>query len=276
MTFHLVLQQIFPLYAAYRADSIVKRLQCQVTESELSFGIEDENSIDINSRSESTNQLHIGDSRSKKLNTSSSLLKEFSKDELDRKKIIEEKARALLFIISATIAITTGSLAYISQLQLSNVIIEVAVASLLIGFLYLIFAIINTIKSLHVYEYYYILPADYFEEQDSTIKLSLENEVRIVNKLYKNLKLNSLINLRRGNHLSASFTNIRNGVISIAFFFMLVLFSKITAPSTSQTPIRESKASPIPMVQPVDSVEQEKRDSVQSRHALDSSSHGEK
>lgn len=217
-----LIQQTFPSLTAYQADKKLRSHVEAVLDKIYKFEKKQLSSDNVDLQ-EQPNSTHNDDETRDAVES----LDKFLKDEFERKKIIEEKARALLFIISATIAITTGSLTYLSNIRPENALIVISLALLAIGFVFLILAIISTLTALNISEYYYVLPSDRFVEDDDGYLDIFTNDKSLVEKLYRNRKLNMYINMRRGNHLYASFINIRNGVILIASFFILFLVSRV-------------------------------------------------
>lgn len=177
---------------------------------------------------------------SKEIPKAIAILEKFDKEYLERKKTLEEKARALLLIITASITLTVTVLTYIYNLK------EIPYISLFIligGYLFLIISIVDVIATLNTTEYYYITKEDYFKPKEGSANLvffDFEQGNEYIEILYRNLALNAKKNLVKQNRIYAAFENLRNGIILICIFFILSVFQKIFSNSNeipNQNPI---------------------------------------
>ena len=93
---------------------------------------------------------------------------------------------------------------------------------MILGILYLLFSGYTSIKAINIREFYDETLDDIISENDGklTIKNSSTNEKMLL--YYKNIKLNQLINNIKSNYVYATFIGIRNGIILISIFFMLI------------------------------------------------------
>ena len=71
------------------------------------------------------------------------------------------------------------------------------------------------------------LGQSFVEEHDKVYYYEDDPEY-FVPVMYRNLKCNYTVNNRRSNHIYACFVNIRNGIVLLACFFLLVTFSKLS------------------------------------------------
>jgi hypothetical protein len=164
---------------------------------------------------------------SKKFDDAKRIIESFDKEHLERKKIIEEKARALLLIVTASITLTTSLLTYVYNLKEAH---NGSLIVLIIGYVYLILCIIDVLATLATTEYYYISSSMYFTATDRQDELQFEDfdkSEAYLKVLYRNGKLNSIKNIMKQNRVSAAFENLQNGIILICLFFILSISQKM-------------------------------------------------
>lgn len=148
-------------------------------------------------------------------------LKEYHQKEVNRKKIIEDKAKASLFIIVLSTTLILGSLGFIEE---GGVIFKFHILLILIiGVIYLLLSGITSIKALNIRKFYDVYLDNRVKETKGKLNvLSLNKEDRI-SQLYKIIKLNQLMTIIRSNYVYATFVGIRNGIILISLFFVIVV-----------------------------------------------------
>ncbi len=159
-------------------------------------------------------------------------VEEFHQEHLERKKILEEKARSLLLIVTASATLTTGILTFVYNLEGQHLLL---LTTLILGYLFLILCIIDILATLNTTPYYYISDRDYFRTSENSTDLeydNINNKISYIELLYRNSQLNSKKNLIKQNQLYAGFQNLRNGVLLICIFFMLSIVQKMAGQET--------------------------------------------
>jgi hypothetical protein len=141
----------------------------------------------------------------------------------NRKKIIEEKAKSLLFIITVSITAITFSLNYLNSLEINTYQI-IALIILGISILFFVEGTIRVIQTLNIREFN-IIQAEVKEEEDSSKfkLLARKSEEEYLKELIQSKQLNDLINVRLANYAYASFNLIRNGIILFVTFFIMTI-----------------------------------------------------
>lgn len=160
----------------------------------------------------------------RKESISKSLLS-YHEREAERKKIIEEKGRAALFIVALSITIGLATLGLLKDLQ-NNWLSIVAFCFFSIGLLYLLIAGITALRVVNIGEFHQITISDELEERKDVITESRASKQVMILKLYRYLKLNQHINNIKANFAYATFIGIRNGIVLIAMFFFLILIGR--------------------------------------------------
>lgn len=215
-------QNIFVTWYALAADRKLEKALRAEQSVTYSFGKSD-NSVGTDAVESSLNLGNVFD-----YTTAGEKLKELTKEELERKRGIEEKGRSLLLIVTATIALSTGSfVTFIKGLDHIDWKMCVALMFLSFGFIFLIFAAINVLVALNINRYYVTSLEQSFVDENTSISFFKDDPEYLVPILYQNIKFNRIINNKRSNHVYAAFVNIRNGVILIASFFLLIVFSRL-------------------------------------------------
>lgn len=192
---YFILQHIFPgFYAAY-ANGIVSKNQ----ENQQGFDV-DLTAITTEQEKEYIDQV-----------------KADLKEQHDRKKIIEDKAKSLLFIIAVSITAITFSLTYLNSLYL-NVYQIIALVFLGISISYFVSGVIRALQTLNIRPFN-VIQAE-VEITDSNYKLiAKKNDNDFLKELIKKKQLNDLTNVCLANYTYASFSLIRNGIIFFVVFF---------------------------------------------------------
>ncbi len=149
-------------------------------------------------------------------------LTEHHHKEIERKKVIEDKAKASLFIIALSITLILGSLGFIKG---RGVTLEPHILLILTtGVIYLLLSGITSIRALNIREFYDIYLENRIEENRGNLNImSLDNQDRIA-RFYKIINLNQLMTMIRSNYVYATFIGIRNGIILLSLFFILVVW----------------------------------------------------
>jgi len=143
------------------------------------------------------------------------------KEQHDRKKTIEDKAKSLLFIITVSITAITFSLNYLNTLEI-NVLQIIALIILGLSILYLVLGTIRAIQTLNIRQFHVIQTA--VEITDQNYKLTAKkSDTDFLKELIKSKQQNDLINIRLSNFTYASFTLVRNGIILFVSFFIMTL-----------------------------------------------------
>ncbi|WP_264511016.1 hypothetical protein [Flavobacterium sp. N1719] len=149
-------------------------------------------------------------------------LKADIKEQHDRKKIIEDKAKSLLFIISVSITAITFSLTYLNSLEI-NIPQTIALILLGVSIVYFVLASIRALQTLNIRKFNVINTA--IEITEVNFKLTAKKtDSDFLKELIKSKQQNDLINIQLSNYTYASFTLIRNGIILFVSFFIITIF----------------------------------------------------
>lgn len=197
-------QHVWVTFFALRANKIIKKQLPELEQTEFSVNLFANKFEDVKKTIDAFNQEH-----------------------LERKKILEEKARALLLIVTASATLTTGILTFVYNLQGQHAFL---LSLLILGYVFLILCIFDVLATLNTTEYYYINGNDYFRPVGNTTEIEYNNindKVEYIERLYRNTQLNSRKNLIKQNHLYAAFENLRNGVLLICVFFIISIVLKM-------------------------------------------------
>nr|WP_322626475.1 hypothetical protein [uncultured Flavobacterium sp.] len=144
------------------------------------------------------------------------------KEQHDRKKIIEDKAKSLLFIITVSITAITFSLNYLNTLEI-NIPQTIALFVLSISILYFVLGTIRALQTLNIRKFHVIQTV--VEITEDNFKLTAKkDDIHFLKELIKSKLQNDLINIQLSNYTYASFTLIRNGIILFVLFFIITIF----------------------------------------------------
>ena len=139
------------------------------------------------------------------------------KEQHDRKKIIEDKAKSLLFIIAVSITATTFTLNYLNSIVF-NLYQIIALIFLGISISYFVWGVVRVLQTLNIRQFN-VIQAE-IEIIEPNYKLhAKKTDHDFLKELIRSKKLNDLINIRLSNYTYASFNLIRNGIIFFAMFF---------------------------------------------------------
>jgi len=145
------------------------------------------------------------------------------KEQHDRKKIIEDKSKSLLFIITVSITAITFSFNYLNSLEI-NLLQTIALFVLGVSILYFVLGTIRALQALNIRKFHIIQTP--IEITDVNYKLAAKkNDTDFLKELIKSKQQNDLINVQLSNYTYASFTNIRNGIILFVSFFIVTIFA---------------------------------------------------
>ncbi len=144
------------------------------------------------------------------------------KEQHDRKKIIEDKAKSLLFIITVSITAITFSLTYLNSLEI-NVTQTIALILLGVSIVFFVLGTIRALQTLNIRKFHVIQTA--IEITEVNYKLTAKKtDADFLKELIKSKQQNDLINIQLSNYTYASFTLIRNGIILFVSFFIMTIF----------------------------------------------------
>lgn len=144
-------------------------------------------------------------------------LKSDLKEQHDRKKMIEDKAKSLLFIIAVSITAITFSLTYLNSISI-NLSQIIALVFLGISIVYLVQGVIKALQTLNIRQFH-VIQADVEITQTNYKLTPKKSNDEFLKDLIKSKQQNDLINIRLSNYTFASFNLIRNGIIFFVVFF---------------------------------------------------------
>ncbi len=196
---YFILEQIFPGYYASRSNKKVKK---KYNEQE---------NYDVNLDDITGDKQEYID-----------LVKADLKEQHDRKKIIEEKAKSLLFIIAVSVTAITFSLLYLKSIEY-NLYQLIALVFLGISILYFVQGVIKALQTLNIRKFH-IIQTD-VEISNNSYKLTKKkSDEDFLKELIKSKQQNDLINILLSNYAFASFNLIRNGIIFFTLFFAATIY----------------------------------------------------
>lgn len=197
---YFILQHIFPGFYATYANKIVAK----------NYDKQNNYDVDLTAITAGKEQEYIEQ------------VKADLKEQHDRKKIIEDKAKSLLFIITVSITAITFSLTYINNLEI-NVAQTIALILLGVSILYFVLGTIRALQTLNIRKFHVIQTA--IEITDVNYKLTAKKtDSDFLKELIKSKQQNDLINIQLSNFTYASFTLIRNGIVLFVSFFIMTIF----------------------------------------------------
>lgn len=150
-----------------------------------------------------------------------SFLEEYRQREINRKDVIEDKAKSSLFVITLSITFLTGVLKIIGEINIISLIY------IIIGLSYFVLSGITAVEAIIPKPYYDIYFGDKFETKvlkDHKIKIKINKEQEI-QALYKNVILNEFVIMKKTNYTDATFRGIVLGTFFISASLMLLLFN---------------------------------------------------
>ncbi|MCO5267439.1 MAG: hypothetical protein M9897_00910 [Brumimicrobium sp.] len=205
---YFIKQHIFPGFYAARANNKIAKDY----EAQIEFGVD---LSDIKTEEKPLYSKYIKQ------------VKEDLKTQHDRKKIIEDKAKSLLFIITVSITAITFSLNYLNSLEI-NIYQIIALIILGLSILFFVEGTIRAIQTLNIRKFHIIQTK--IEVIENNFKLHTnKSEEDFLTELIQSKQQNDLINIQLSNYTYASFTLIRNGIILfVSFFIMTICVSYFT------------------------------------------------
>lgn len=197
---YFILQHIFPgFYATYANKIIAKNYDVQ-----SNFG------VDLSAIPKGQEQDYIEQ------------VKADLKEQHNRKKIIQDKAKSLLFITTAYLIAIIFPFAYLNSFEI-NVFQTIALVILGVSILCFVMGSIRALQALYTRKYHVIQTK--IEITDANYKLTTKKtDTDFLKELIKSKQLNDLTNIQLSNFTYASFTLIRNGIILFALFFIMTIF----------------------------------------------------
>jgi hypothetical protein len=152
------------------------------------------------------------------------LLESDLEEQLNRKKIVEDKAKAILGTISITITAITFAL--INQKVFSDPFSIIEVGLLLISVISFIMAIIRSIQSMNIRNYYLKQGIiDLVKDDRIVVAIEVDLRKKFEDLLYYKMANNNTI-LQNSNYAFAAFILVRNGLLSFTMFFIVSLIGK--------------------------------------------------
>lgn len=150
-------------------------------------------------------------------------IKECHKNERSRKEIIEDKAKASLFVISLSVTLLLGSLDFIKDPN-SGIIFKIFMFLILVlGLSYFLLSGYSSIRAFNIRKFFDIDINELIKEKEGKLNIINLSDKDKISEMYKNIKINQLITNIRSNYVDATFIGIRNGIILISLFFIIVI-----------------------------------------------------
>lgn len=160
-------------------------------------------------------------------------LKKEIKDQAERKKGLEDKIKAILFVISLSITAITFCLKDL-EWNRGSFLNAIGLITIALSILYFLFSALGSIKALIPIPFHEAGSKIIHDSEGRTIRFEKAgNEVQI---LLKSKLLNDTINIRVQNTACTVLQYLKNGMVLFAVFFGIALLQKI-----SKKPVTESK-----------------------------------
>jgi hypothetical protein len=144
-----------------------------------------------------------------------------------RKETIEDKSKSTLLVIAVIITFIIGTLTTFDKFYSHDIFGIVFLIILFFGILFLLLGTIHAIQVLNIKEYYRDDIMDYLEIDGKDVKeknkIGREGLKENLKRLFKYNRINENIILIKCNFAYASFISIRNGIVIIVLFFLLII-----------------------------------------------------
>lgn len=152
-------------------------------------------------------------------------LQEYRLREMNRKDIIEDKAKSSLFVITLSITVLIGILKFVGE---NDIINATTMLYLIIGLIYFVLSGITAVEAIVPKPFNDIYLAHKMgyvelEEHEIFIKTTKETEIK---KIYKNIRLNEFVIMKKTNYTEATFRGIIVGTLFIAASFIIMIIMK--------------------------------------------------
>lgn len=142
------------------------------------------------------------------------------KNEIERRNQIVDKGRAGLFVIGLTVTLMMTILKYNHQVSLS--VYEIGL--LLVAVVSFVLSAITFVMAVKIRERHGVYLDRIINANGSSLTIVKESSENKIKELYHIGKLNQLETTIISNYVDASYIGLRNGIISLAVFFMISLF----------------------------------------------------
>lgn len=142
------------------------------------------------------------------------------KNEIERRNQIVDKGRAGLFVIGLTVTLMMTILKYNHQVSLS--VYEIGL--LLVAVVSFVLSAITFVMAVKIRERHGVYLDRIINANGSSLTIVKESSEKKIKELYHIGKLNQLETTIISNYVDASYIGLRNGIISLAVFFMISLF----------------------------------------------------
>jgi hypothetical protein len=165
--------------------------------------------------------LVIPDSKELDLDEFNKELEEYRDSENDRKKVIDDKAKSSLFVVTLSITVILAGLNFIKDGKVT--FRPPLLLLMIVGVAYFVLSAITAVRALNVREFYTLGPDDWIDQaQEQPTVMSLQKLTR-VKMLYAAVKANELTLNIKTNFVDATFIGIRNGIILLSLAFIIAV-----------------------------------------------------
>jgi hypothetical protein len=148
----------------------------------------------------------------------------FLAKERERKKTIEDKVKAILFIMTLASFLMINSIKFLTDPNLEISFFSKILISL--SLIYFVFSGVASIKALNLKGFHDLYLFSYFTEDSTEIEFKEIPKIDYIGKMYKNVRLNYYNTMIRANYTFSSFVDIRNGFVLLLLFYMSVIWKK--------------------------------------------------
>lgn len=201
-----IVKSLFPLWNLWKAD---KSIEEKIKEIDNNY------SADISKSKDKQKDIEI--------------LEIELKVQLERKKVIEDKAKSILFAITLTVTILIFS---INSLKLSynNWVNYIPLFILIISIFYLTVSACLSLKALELKEYNYLFLIKN-DDKSKKIELIKDDDKTVLSNAIKIKVLNDLRITKIANYVSIAYLLIRNGIVGFTFVLIILMLYSFFNPS---------------------------------------------
>src|SRR5919205_91144 len=194
-----LLQQVYPNLYAFHAKRKIQRKIAEMESNESRFSVGPE--LDLDSFLDE--------------------LKDYAKREDDRKKVIDDKAKSSLLIItiSSTLMLTGLTLIKEGKIHFRLPLLVI----IFLGITYFVLSAITSVVALSPLAFYGSHPDEWIKEVNGKQTLTELKKLDRIHRLYYDIKLNEYVLNIRNNFVSATLIGIRNGVLLLSLAFGIAL-----------------------------------------------------
>lgn len=194
-------ENIFPHIYAFHAQGKLRKKLDQLKQAGVNLVIPDSKVLDL--------EAFIAE------------LKEYQDRENDRKKIIDDKAKSSLFVVTLSITVILAGLNFIKDGKVTFG--PPLLLLVILGIVYFVLSGITAVRALNVHEFYTLHPDDWIAQDEGKPTVQSLQKLDRIKLLYTAIKANELALNIRTNFVDATFIGIRNGIMLLSLAFIIAV-----------------------------------------------------